>query len=170
MILSNDKPMETLRIDEKTHVENPLLEQLDKQGWTVLRLERTQTPQDSFRTNFGQVVLLPTLEEALRKINPFLGEDQVAEVVRKITSFSQKNLIENNRQVLQYLLENTTVSINHDTGEPSPTVRYVDFENRSNNSFIAISQFKVSVSGTEHHIIPDPMSPSGMSYRVLDTH
>ena len=102
MILSNDKPIEALRIDERTHVEDPLLEQLDKQGWTVLRLERKQTPQDSFRANFGQVVLLPTLEETLRKINPFLREEQVAEVVRKITSFPQKNLIENNRQVVQF--------------------------------------------------------------------
>src|SRR5207249_2971287 len=77
------------------------------------------------------------------------------DVVRKMTSFAQKNLIENNQRVLQYLLENTTVSINHETGEVSPTVRYVDFKNRANNSFIAISQFKVSVLGTEHHIIPD---------------
>src|SRR5215813_7491572 len=56
-----------------------------------------------------------------------LRDDQVAEVVRRITTFPQKNLIENNRQVLRYLLENTTVSVNHDTGEQSPTVRFVDF-------------------------------------------
>ena len=45
--------------------------------------------------------------------------------------------------MLRYLLENTTVSMNHDTGEQSPTVRFVDFHNRTNNSFIAIAQFKV---------------------------
>lgn len=155
MILSNDNQTEALRIDEKSHVETPLLDQLEQLGWTVLRLDQKQTPQESFRTSFSQVVLQPQLEEALRKINTFLRDDQIADVVRKLTVFSQKSLIENNRQVLQYLLENTTVSINHDTGEASPTVRYVDFTNRGNNSFIAISQFKVSVPGTEHHIIPD---------------
>ena len=151
MILSNDKPDKGLRLDEKAHVENPLLDQLEKLGWTVLRLEQKQEPQESFRQHFGQVVLLPKLEEALRKINPFLRESQVSAVARRITTFSQKNLIENNRQVLQYLLENTTVSVNHDTGEASPTVRFVDFKNRANNSFIAISQFKVKIPGTEQH-------------------
>jgi len=155
MILSNDKLDKALRLDEKAHVENQLLDQLEKLGWTVLRLEQKQEAQQSFRQHFGQVVLLPKLEEALRKINPFLRDEQVAEVARRITTFSQKNLIENNRQVLQYLLENTTVSVNHETGQASPTVRFVDFQNRANNSFIAISQFKVKIPGTDHHIVPD---------------
>jgi len=41
------------------------------------------------------------------------------------------------------------------TGERSPTVRFVDFTHRENNSFIAVCQFKVRILGTEHHIIPD---------------
>jgi len=155
MILSNDKANAVLRLDEKTHVEEPLLQQLADLGWTVIRLEQQQEPRQSFRAHFGQVVLQPKLEEALRTINPFLRDEQVAEVVRRITTFPQKNLIENNRRVLRYLLENTTISVNHDTGEPSPTVRFVDFHNRANNSFFAISQFKVKVPGTEHHIVPD---------------
>ena len=155
MILSNDKRNAALRLDEKTHVEEPFLQQLEDLGWTVIRLKQQQKPQQSFRTQFSQVVLQPQLEEALRKINPFLQDDQVADVIRRLTAFPQKNLIENNRQILQYLLENMTVSVNHDTGESSPTVRLVDFQNRSNNSFVAISQFKVSVPGTEHHIVPD---------------
>lgn len=155
MILSNDKRRDALRLDEKQHVEEPLLAQLDGLGWTVFRLKQTQKPAESFRQNFGQVVLLPVIEEALRKINPFLRDDQLAEVVRRITSFSGRSLIENNAQVLQCLLENVTVSVNHLTGEASPTVRYVDFQNRGNNSFIAISQFKVRIPGTEHHIVPD---------------
>lgn len=155
MILSNDKPNASLRLDEKQHVEEPLLVQLEKLGWTVLRLPQKQEPQESFRENFGQVVLLPKLEEALRKINSFLRQDQVQEVIRRITTFPSRSLVENNRLVLRYLLENTTVSINHDTGEMSPRVRYLDFENRANNSFVAISQFKVRIPGTEHHIVPD---------------
>src|SRR5439155_4391980 len=117
MILSNDKKSDTLRLDEKRHVEEPFLAQLGKLGWTVLRLAQKQEPAESFRQNFGQAVLVPKLEQALRKINPFLRDDQVAEVARRITAFSSRNLIENNTQVLRYLLENTTVPVNHDTGE-----------------------------------------------------
>jgi type I restriction enzyme R subunit len=155
MILSNDKRNAALRLDEKSHVEEPLLQQLENLGWMVIRLEQKQEPQQSFRAHFSQVVLQPKLEEALRKINPFMRDEQVLEVIRRITTFPQKNLIENNRQVLRYLPENTTVSINYETGEQSPTVRFVDFRNRTNNSFLAIAQFKVKVPGTEHHIVPD---------------
>jgi type I restriction enzyme R subunit len=153
--LSNDKKNDQLRLDEKTNVEEPLLAQLEAQGWEVIRLAQVQQPSESFRQHFGQVVLIPKLEEALRKINPFLEDDQVGECVARITQFQQSTLIENNQKVLRLLLENTVVAQNRKTGEQSPTVRYVDFKEVGNNSFIAISQFKVRVLGTENHIIPD---------------
>jgi type I restriction enzyme R subunit len=53
------------------------------------------------------------------------------------------------------LLENTSVSENRQTKEKSPTVRFVDFKQRNNNSFIAVCQLKVRILGTEHHIVPD---------------
>ncbi|MGB8648872.1 MAG: HsdR family type I site-specific deoxyribonuclease [Anaerolineae bacterium] len=155
MILSNDKSNDTIRLDEKSHVEEPFLAQLERLGWQVLRLDQKQTPAHSFRADFGKVVLEPHLAAALRKINPFLRDDQVAEVIRRITTFQSGNLIENNRRVLDLLLENTSVAVNHDTGETRPTVRFIDFKTRANNSFLAIAQFKVRIPGAEHHIIPD---------------
>jgi len=155
MILTNDKKDEQLRLDENSNVEEPLLEQLAAQGWEVLRLKQVQQPGESMRQHFGQVIIQPKLEEALRRINPFLEDDQVAECVRRITEFNQSTLIENNQYILRLLLENTSVSENRKTGEQSPNVRYVDFKEVKNNSFIAISQFKVRVPGTDNHIVPD---------------
>ncbi len=160
MILNNDNKYrgnlaDTLKLDEYSHVEKPFLEQLAGLGWDVLELQMQQEPGQSFRTSFSEVVLKPKLREALVKINPFLTPGQVDELERKITTFQKNSLLENNQQVLHYLLENATVSKNEQTGEPSPTVRFIDFENLKNNSFVAISQFKVSVTGTDHHIIPD---------------
>jgi len=160
MILSNDNKYRgnlgsTLKLDEYSHVEKPFLEQLAGLGWDVLELQMQQQPGQSFRTSFSEVVLKPKLREALVKINPFLTDTQVDELERKITTFQKSSLLENNQQVLHYLLENTTVSKNEQTGELSPTVRFIDFDNLENNSFTAISQFKVVVTGTDHHIIPD---------------
>ncbi|KAB2918269.1 MAG: type I restriction endonuclease subunit R [Bacteroidetes bacterium] len=165
MILSNDDKYNgnlgnSLKLDEYNFVEKPFLEQLISLGWNaghnqVIELKNQQTPQQSFRTSFAQVVLLPKLQTALKTINPFLTDGQIEEVIRKITTFPKNSLIENNQQVLHYLLENTTVSRNEQTGEPSPTVRFIDFENPQNNIFTAISQFKVKVTGTDHHILPD---------------
>ncbi len=151
----NKKIPDPIKIDEKHHVEEPFLHQLEDLGWTVKRLEQTQLPLDSERDNFAQVVILPELRRALKKINDWLEDDQIEEVIRRITTFPGTSLIENNRHVLNLLLENTSVSVNRKTGERSPTVRFIDFDHTENNSFFAISQFKVRVPGTEHHIVPD---------------
>ncbi|MBA1333149.1 restriction endonuclease subunit R, partial [Candidatus Endoriftia persephone str. Guaymas] len=127
-------------------------------GWEVLDLDNKQHPADSFRQSFTEVVMLSVLREQLQRINPWLEPDQVEEVVKQLAaSFPTNNLIENNRYLLELLLESTSVSENRQTGEKSPTVCFVDFEKDplSNNRFIAVCQFKVRILGTEHHIIPD---------------
>jgi len=118
-----------IKIDERNHVEQPLLGQLSELGWEVIDLDlATQKPDQSFRAHFGEVVLAPVLREQIQKINPWLEPDQVEEVVKRLTeSFPGNNLLENNRYVLNLLLENTCVAENRKTGEKSPTVRYVDF-------------------------------------------
>ena len=148
---------QSLRMDERNHVEKPLLEQLHGLGWEIIDLtDENQKPGDTFRETFTEVVMLPVLRERLRVINPWLDDDQVEEVVRQLTaSFPGRGLIENNKHALRLLLENTSVSENRQTGENSPTVRFLDFKNHDNNRFIAVCQFKVRILGTEHHIIPD---------------
>ncbi len=147
-----------IRLDERNHVEKPLLDQLQGLSWDVLDLDKKQHPADSFRDSFTEVVMLPVLRQQLAQINNWMEPDQVEEVVKQLTaSFPTNNLIENNRNLLELLLENTSVSENRRTGEKSPTVRFVDFEKDplNNNRFIAVCQFKVRILGTEHHIIPD---------------
>ena len=148
---------QSLRMDERNHVEKPLLEQLHGLGWEVIDLtDKQQKPDDTFRESFTQVVMLPVLQERLKVINPWLEDDQVEEAVKQLTaSFPGTGLIENNKHVLRLLLENTSVIENRQTGQNSPTVRFIDFKNRDNNRFVAVCQCKVRILGTEHHIIPD---------------
>jgi type I restriction enzyme R subunit len=156
-----DKTPKHIKLDEKKYVEEPFLETLEKLGWEVIRLkgktEGNQLPEDSGRNNFSEVILETKLKEALVKINPFLEgeEDQIDEVIKRITQFSNKDLINANQRVLELLQENTSVSENRKTGEKSPTVKYIDFNHPENNIFTAISQLKVRILGTEHHIYPD---------------
>jgi type I restriction enzyme, R subunit len=151
-----DKTPEHIKIDERNHVEKPLLDQLHGLNWEILDLDRTQKPQDSHRTDFTEVVMLPILQSQLKVINPWLEDDQIEEVIKRITSsFPTTNLLENNRYVFNLLQQNTSVSENRQTGEQSPTVKYIDFDRQDNNRFIAVCQFKVRILGTENHIIPD---------------
>jgi len=145
-----------IKLDERNHVEKPLLDQLAGLGWEIIDLDSKQHPRDSYRENFAEVVMLPVLREQLKIINDWLEDDQVEEVVKQLTAnFPGTGLIQNNRHVFTLLLENTSVNENRRTGEKSPTVRFVDFTHHDNNRFIAVCQPKVRVLGTEHHIVPD---------------
>jgi len=151
-----DKTTTAIKLDERNHVEKPLLDQLYSLGWEVRDLDKHQKPQDSDRENFTEVVILPILRQQLQVINLWLETDQIEEVIKQLTAnFPSNNLLENNRHFFTLLQENTSVSENRKTGEKSPTVKFVDFAHTSNNSFIAIYQFKIRILGTEHHIIPD---------------
>lgn len=145
------------KLDERNHVEKPFLDQLAALGWEVIGLtDVQQTPGQTFRESFAEVVMAPVLREQVRKINDWLEDDQVEGVVRQLTAgFPGVGLIENNQYVLRLLLEGTSVGENRTSGEQSPTVRIIDFDERANNRFQAVCQFKVRILGTEHHIIPD---------------
>ncbi len=154
--MNTDRTPQYIKLDERNHVEKPLLDQLDGLDWEIIDLDNKQHPADSHRGSFTEVVMLAVLREQLKVINPWLEADQVEEVVKQLTaSFPGTSLIENNHHVLNLLLENTSISENRKTGEKSPTVRFIDFKHRDNNRFIAVCQFKVRILGTEHHIIPD---------------
>ena len=136
-----------LRLDERRHVEKPLLDQLAGLGWEILDLDNTQRPADTFRESFAEVLMPPVLRERIGVINPWLDDDQIEEAARRLTAgFPGPGLLECNRHVLDLLLEGTSAGENRRTGEKSPTVRYVDFEQRKNNRFIAVCQCKVHMS------------------------
>lgn len=155
--MSIDKTPPHIRLDERNHVEKPFLDQLQGLGWKVIDLtDVKQTPTDTGRESFTEVIMPAELRRQLKVINPWLEDDQVEEAIKQLTaSFPSTNLLENNRYVFNLLLENTSVSENRTTGEKSPTVRFIDFAQRDNNSFVAVCQFKIRILGTDHHIVPD---------------
>ena len=112
-----DKTAKEIKLDERNHVEKPLLDQLAGLHWQVIDLDSKQQPSDTFRDSFTEVVMLPILRQQLKVINPWLEDDQIEEVVKQLTaSFPTTSLIQNNRHVFNLLLEDTSVNENHKTG------------------------------------------------------
>jgi len=94
-----------LRLDERNHVEKPMLDQLAGLGWEIIDLDAKQHPGDSHRANFTEVVMLPVLRAQLKMIQPWLEDDQVEEAVKCLTaSFPGSNLLQNNQHVCQHVL------------------------------------------------------------------
>jgi type I restriction enzyme R subunit len=174
-------------LDEEHQVENPFLAQLKRLGWEIYR-QNKQDPEDTkeiigfnkdlepiygttkkFRTTFREVILEDVLRQSIKRINPWIEEDQIDYVVRRLKEPQANSLFEANREIHELLLENIPVSENRKTGEKSPSVYIIDFKNPENNSFIAISQFKVNIPGTEKHIIPDiVLFVNGLPFVVVE--
>ncbi|MFA7084250.1 MAG: type I restriction endonuclease subunit R [Arcobacteraceae bacterium] len=145
-------------IREATYVENKFLEQLKALGWTTLTIldndNKHRTQKALFgRESFKDVILKDVLSKSLKKINGvWLTSEQIKEVISTLVNINHSSLFENNLASTELLIENTSVDINQTTGTKSPTVKYIDFEDMSNNEFLAVSQFMVDGAET---IIPD---------------
>ena len=166
-------------MSEYVNVEKPFLEKLRQIGWQVIDHGASGIPQDptkSLRKNFKEVVLEKVFKESLQKINrtddgeEWLTDKQLDEVFDEISDQTGKSLHEANKFIFNLLLNNTTVDQNEVTGEQSPVVRFIDFENWKENSFIAINQFRIQTpGGPRQGIIPDiVLFVNGMPFCVIE--
>ena len=160
-------------LDEEHLVENAFLKKLLELGYRVYRqdaydpevaneivgFDADMSPifggAEQFRESFSDVILENELRHKLKTINDWIEKDQISEVIRRIKVPQSSGLIQANREISELITSGTSVSENRKTGEKSPTVKYIDFDEPDNNSFIAISQYKLSITGSEKHIIPD---------------
>ena len=95
------------------------------------------------RTDYSKVILEDDLRNAIYKINSNVTDEQVTEVVRQIKNLEHNNTILNNKQFTKYLLEGCKVPINENGETRYKTIKIVDFNNISNNTFKAINQYTI---------------------------
>lgn len=95
------------------------------------------------RTDYSKVILEDDLRNAIHKINNNVTNEQVTEVVRQIKNLEHNNTILNNKQFTKYLLEGCQVPINENRETIYKTIKIVDFNNISNNTFKAINQYTI---------------------------
>lgn len=148
---------------EYLNVEKPFLKKLHQIGWEpVIDLGEgiPQDPQPSKRQSFKDVVLSDIFKESIRKINvtddgkEWLTPTQIDQLLRELTSVTGLSLHEANKQI-HYSFLKGSVKENSITGRNTP-VKFIDFKNPLNNSFVAINQFRLDTPGTtKNHIRPD---------------
>lgn len=150
-------------LNEKEYVEEPFLQQLETLGWKIIRHEKDDlyNPDKSLRGSFTEVILEDELRAALKRLNPWLEDDQLPEIIRELTVPSNISLLDANKEIHERILEKSSAENRKNEGR-SESVKIIDFDDikcedisKRKNSYIAISQFKVTVPGTEKHIIPD---------------
>ncbi|MDA9680039.1 type I restriction endonuclease subunit R [Gammaproteobacteria bacterium] len=139
--------------DELDKVELPALEQLQSLGWSYVEGAQLSPDESDERSSLKDVVLEKRLTESLKRINPWINDENLRKVIRALTKTLYPNLIEANQGIWTQI--NQCISVMQDLGKgnKSQTVHIIDFENPENNQFFCTNQFKVS--GVNQNIIPD---------------
>lgn len=150
-------------MSEYTEVEQPFLQQLAAQGWTVID-QGTGVPQDaalSLRGNFRQWLLPDVFDAAVSAINltpdgrEWLTKRQLEDLHNQLLRQPNRTLLEAN-EAIQALLFKAQVDVNELTFESDPVVQLMDFHTPENNQFHAINQFRIDTPGcVKSFIIPD---------------
>lgn len=139
-------------------VEAPAIKQLVNLGWTYIQ-GKALSPEHpcsdgvAERAYLRDVVLVKRLETAIKRINPWISDENLRKVSREITHPNFAALMEYNHAFYHTLVNYLSVEQDLGRGRKGQTVKLVDFEHPENNEFICTNQFKVE--GVNQNIIPD---------------
>ena len=139
--------------DELDKVELPALEQLQSLGWFYVEGEKLSPEESDERSFFKEVVLENRLTENIKRINPWISDENLRKVVRDLTKAQHTNLIEANQSIWTSINQCVSVMQDLGRGNKGQTVHIIDFDNMENNEFLCTNQFKVE--GINQRIIPD---------------
>ena len=109
--------------------------------------------KSSERTSLKEVVLENRLSANIKRINPWISDQNLHKVVKDLTKTQYTNLIEANQAIWTNINECVSVMQDLGKGNKGQTVHIIDFESPENNEFLCTNQFKVS--GINQNIIPD---------------
>lgn len=161
-------------MSEYSNVEKPFLDKLRQIGWEVYDNGSGGVPEDpteSFRNSFKEIFLKEHFDNAIRKINPWITEEQIKYCFNKLSEHGNKDLMTVNKEVFNYLTKGITLpGKNEQTGIDNPTVHLVDYSPKNENSFIVINQFRVDTPNkAKKCIIPDIVCfVNGMPFIVIE--
>ena len=95
------------------------------------------------RDNFSNVILDEDLEDSIIRLNQGISNDEIKEVIRLIKNLSDANTILNNKQFTGYLLEGVKVPISENGTTRYKTIKIINFDDITKNSFKAINQYTI---------------------------
>ena len=101
------------------------------------------------RSRYEDVILTARLEQALRRINPAVGYDQLQAALKDLQRVQSPDLLANNEAFHRLLTEGVNVPYQDDGDERGELVWPIDFANPDNNDFVVANQFTVIENNKE---------------------
>jgi len=142
---------------EFTEVELPFLDQLASMGWKII-MGSIDFPSVTGREAFREVLMKEDLRKTIERINlrldknghgkPWLDAGRISQAVSALERIGHKKLMEANQEATVLLLGGVQVEgLPGWDGGRARTVHYIDWDHPENNTFTAVSQFKVDCPG-----------------------
>ena len=100
-----------------------------------------------------KVVLEDRLTSSLKRINPWLSENNLQKVSRKILAVSGSSLMEINSEIHKLITKADALSLKPTPEEHPRAVKFIDYDNLDNNEFLLVNQMKFK--GERANSIPD---------------
>lgn len=151
--------------------EKPLIDQLTSMGWAL--------SDAGGRSSLRESLLGLSLRAALRRLNldddgrEWLDESRIGQAISALTRPQARTLIEINEELTGLLLTGVQVDgVEGWRGGRRQTVRFIDFDDVSNNDFRIVRQFTVDGPGTPgtDRIVPDlVLFVNGIPLVVIET-
>src|SRR5688572_9995335 len=135
--------------NEESLSESPAVRQLEGLGYSFVSSETLEGERDSLR----EVVLSKRLAAALKRLNPWLSEENVQKAVRAVTHVAATSLIEASEKIYTVLTYGIALEQDRGDGKKSHSVRFLDFEEPAKNDLVVTRQYRVK--GAKKHIKPD---------------
>lgn len=133
---------------EYLYSELPAIELFKKLGFNYFDASIADT-----RESINEVILEDRLRQSLLKINPWLRDNTLEKVVRKLKNIQASTLMEANQIVFDFITKKDSIT-EKPTPESKPQpVFIIDYENIENNDFLIVNQMKYN--GIHKNSVPD---------------
>ncbi|MGO8466447.1 type I restriction endonuclease subunit R [Rhizobium leguminosarum] len=123
-------------------VEKAALGWFEAQGYRIARgAEISPGADDPWRSSYEDVILLPRLKAALRRLNPDLPEDAIAQAATTVSRPPEPTLDQNNRWFHRLLTDGVPVDYRNSDGEArGDYAKLFDGRVVSDNEFLVVHQ------------------------------
>ena len=149
--------------DELHLSENPAVELLESLGYTYVPPEDL----DRERPSLKEAILTNPLAAALKRLNPWLSDENIAKAVKAVTQIPAASLAEANEKLYTSLTYGIALEQDRGDGRKSHTVRFFDFDDPDNNEYLVGRQYRVQ--GSKKRIIPDVVAfVNGLPLAVVE--
>ena len=120
----------------------------DELGWDVQYAYNTETlgKNGTFgRESYKDILLLRYFHEALKKLNPWINDNQISEAQKVLENrLSTSSLLQVNEEKYFLIRDGIPVSVKKPNGQTeSKKALVIDFQNPYNNHFLAIKELKI---------------------------